>query len=122
MITMNSISALRKKYDVAKIVPCTPEENARYAQYTKEKKPLPTGIYKFQDNPDNPRYGIRQDVRPHERDLVELPDSLIMEYLKYKELDLLTSIKNYLEFFVILTVIGIVLAVFSPCFISLFFK
>lgn len=74
------------------------QKNARrFKKMLKEKKPLPEGVYASQDGDF---YRLRQS---------DLTEEEIKEFLLYKQLDYLSSIKNSVLFFVVVLLIWIVL-------------
>jgi len=86
-----------QKWDVVERVECTDEENKQYS----EMETLPENVKRImEDGKETGRY-IRYDS-------ADLTDQETMEYLAYKQLELLGSIKSYLLFFVVLAVIGLV--------------
>ena len=90
--------------NVLQKIDCSIEENKEFMKLIKSKQPLPDGIfaYKYNNFDNGQPTGF---YRIHKPDLTE---NEIAEYLTYKQLDLLKTIKGYLTFFVGLTVIGII--------------
>lgn len=78
---------------------CTRDENKEYRKLLKQGGTLPAGVHqKWEDE----YYRIsKPDLNQNEID----------EYLRYKEIALLKTIKNCAVFFTVLTVIGIIAAI-----------
>lgn len=93
----------RVEYGLTKAIACPPEENEEYRKLKEEGKSLPEGIEEYTDMPGD-------FYRLHEE---EITDAERKEYLAYKKLDVLRSIKNCFKFFVVLTVVSIVCSLVS---------
>ena len=101
----------RLKYDLYDQRLCTSEENKAYRGLLKQGKELPADIYpldpdwKKVNNSDSTEFCrlVRPDVTQED----------IMEYLMYKKLDMLKTIKNCIVFFTVLMIIGIILFVLA---------
>ena len=78
---------------------CTREENERYKQLLENGETLPDGVY------EPSYYGEVDFYTVSEADLTEAE---IREYLTYKQLDLLKTVRNCAVFFTVLTIIGMV--------------
>ena len=89
------------QFDLLQKIPCSKEENKRYAQL-KEENQLPENVKEYEDLA-NQFYTIYTP---------ELTEQEISEYLTYKKLSLLNTIKNCMVFFTVLTIISLVLALF----------
>ena len=97
-------SDLRKKLDSYKFefglmqkIPCSQEENEEYLKILKSGGTLPEGVYAYYN--DLEFYTVSQP---------DLTEAEVAEYLTYKKLKLLKTIKNGVMFFVVLTIIGLV--------------
>lgn len=94
--------AYKEQFDLIQKIPCTKEENKAYTQLLKNGQPLPQHVYKYE-------YSLSEDWEEfYTLYIPNLTEHEINEYLTYKQLSLLNTIKNYLLFFVILTIIGLV--------------
>ncbi len=78
-------------------IPCTKQENTEYKQILKDGGTLPEGVHASV-------YETDEFYKIHEADLTEAE---ISEYLTYKQLSLIKTIKNCVVFFTVLTVIGL---------------
>ena len=85
------------EFDLLQKIPCTKKENEEYKQMLKSGKTLPEGVHAYTYEPD-------EFYKIHEADLTEAE---INEYLTYKQLSLIRTIKNCVVFFTTLTVIGL---------------
>ena len=83
-------------------IDCSYEENKEFTKLVKTGQPLPEGV--LQHKPDMGG-GFDGFYRLYTSDL---SNDEIAEYLTYKQLDVLKTIKGYLTFFVTLTIIGII--------------
>lgn len=95
------------EFDLLQKVPCTKQENKAYSQILKQGGTLPEGV--FAHIYDNGDISTTEFYTIYEADLSEAE---IREYLTYKQLSLIKSIKNYIRFFGILTIIGMVVYFF----------
>ncbi len=98
---------LRKKlreykfqFDLLQRIPCSREETREYAKILKQGGTLPEGVFvAYADSPEPEFYTV------YEADLTEAE---ISEYLTYKKLSLIKTIKNCMVFFTVLTIIVII--------------
>ena len=90
-------------------IPCSVEENKEYTQLQKEGKPLPEGVSKYEYANDATHDDFYTLAAP------DLTDHELAEYLTYKKLSLLRTIKNCIVFFTILTVIYLVVSFLAAC-------
>lgn len=93
------------EFDLLQKIPCTKEENQKYRKLVREKQSLPEGVYADCD----------YDVSLMEFYTIYEPDlsaAEIQEYLTYKQLSLIRTIKNCVVFFTVLTVIGLIASFF----------
>lgn len=97
---------LAYKYDfhLMQKLPCSKEENKAYTKLLKDGKPLPEGVLKYDYSYNEGTEDFYTIYTP------DLTDEEIAEYLTYKKLALLRTIKNCVVFFTVLTVIGLVSA------------
>ena len=82
---------------------CSPEETRAFNIILKNKGELPDGVYKRYDNEFDPCFYRIQEAK--------LTDSEKNEYIQYKKLSYLQTIKNCSVFFVIITLIGIIASI-----------
>ena len=102
--TMNVRDALREhrfEYELLQKIPCTKQENEQYQKLVEDGGVLPEGVYAFVD--DSGETSKTEFYTILESDLTE---SEIREYLTYKQLRLIRTIKNCVMFFTVLTIIG----------------
>ena len=91
------------EFDLLQKIPCSKQENKKYAQLLKENGVLPEGVYAYIDDNDEPSKTEFYTI--YETDLTK---SEIEEYLTYKKLDLIKTIKNCVMFFTILTIVSMI--------------
>ena len=84
------------------VLPCTEQENSEYTKMRENGDPLPQGVREY-SNPPNEFYKIYDP---------ELSKEELAEFLTYKQLSLLNTIKKCVVFFTILTIISLVATVF----------
>lgn len=88
-------------------IPCSKAENKQYQQILKKGSILPNGVYAYVDEFD---VASTKEFYPvYETDLSQQE---ILEYLTYKKLDFIRTIKNCIVFFTVLTVISLILSFF----------
>ena len=102
------IEEYRLKYDLYEQILCTPEENKLFNELSKQGEKLPDDVYPLDPDWKNVNNSDKTEfcrlVRP------ELTQEEITEYLMYKKLDMLKTIKNCVVFFTVLIIIGIILS------------
>ena len=93
------LQSLRQEYRLSQRVPCSKEDNKKYAQMVKDGQPLPCGVYDYKyENTESEYYTIyTPDISADE----------LAELLAYKKLGYLRTIKNCAVYFVVLSVIAI---------------
>ena len=85
---------------------CTAEETKRYKRIVNEKGILPSNVFPYYD------YEHEGEVTGFYRIVpADLTEEEISEYLKFKKLDMIQTIKNCVLFFTIMTVISIVASI-----------
>ena len=91
------------EFDLLQKIPCSKQENKVYAKLLKDGGVLPEGVfaYVYEDE----AISTTEFYTVYESDLTE---SEVTEYLTYKKLSLIRTIKNCIMFFTVLTVIGMV--------------
>ena len=91
------------EFDLLQKIPCSQEENKAYLDLLKAGQPLPEGVF---------RYEYQSGIESDEFYTVyepELTADEIAEYLTYRKLHMLRTIKNCAVFFVVLTIVSMVL-------------
>lgn len=85
-------------------IPCSKEENKEYQQLLKNGESLPDGVFAYVY--DNGEVSTTDFYTVYEPQLTE---DEIQEYLMYKQLSMIKTIRNCVLFFVILTIISMVI-------------
>ena len=91
------------EFDLLQKIPCTKQENMEYQKLLKDGGTLPEGVYAYVY--DSGATSTTEFYTVYEPDLTE---SETREYLTYKQLSLIRTIKNCVMFFTVLTIIGII--------------
>ena len=99
----DELRAHKFEFDLLQEIPCTKQENKEYQKLLKDGGTLPEGVYAYVY--DNGITSTTEFYTIHETDLTE---SEIREYLTYKQLSLIRTIKNCVMFFTVLTIIGMI--------------
>lgn len=97
----------RLKYDLYEKASCSQKESQEYKDLLKQGKRLPEDVRTNDDWRNVNDSEFYRLVRP------ELTQEEITEYLMYKKLDMLKTIKNCVVFFTVLMIIGIFLFVLA---------
>ena len=100
------LDAYRFEFDVLQKVMCDARESEDYATLLKEGKPLPDGVYSEEGVGGATVFYTVYDP--------ELSDEEKNEYLTYRRLAYLRTIKNCAIFFTVLTIIGLIAALILP--------
>ena len=93
---------LRRELKLEQKIPFTYKENKKYAKMKKNGENLPAGVHEslyVDGGSTNEFYTLYQ---------ADLNDREIAEYLAYKQIEMVRTIKNCVVFFTTLTVIGLV--------------
>ena len=101
------IEEYRLKYDLYDHTLCTKEENKEYNDLLEQGESLPEDVY-----PIDSYWSILKNGKNSEFLKLIRPDVTqadVMEYLMYKKLDMLNTIKNCVVFFTVLAVISLIL-------------
>lgn len=102
MISATDLKNLKESLGLREKVSCTLEENEAYAELLKNGQPLPEGVE--QDDPnDKPEYASF-----HVPQETTLSREELAEYISLKQLKLLTTVKNCVVFFTVLTILSLV--------------
>lgn len=96
----------RFEHDILQKIPCSAKENRMCEELLKSGGTLPKGVYAYEYDSGT---SVNEFYTIYEADLTE---NELKEYLAYKQLALLHTIKNCVVFFTVLTVIGIVAGLF----------
>lgn len=91
-------------FNLLQPISCSTEDNKAYKKLLKDGQPLPDGVYgyKMQNNEESVEF-----YTVYETDLTEQE---ITEYLTYKKLKLLNTIKNCVVFFTVLIITTIIIS------------
>lgn len=93
------LQSLRQEYRITQRVPCSKEDNKKYAQMVKDGQPLPAGVYDYNyENTESEYYTIYTP---------DISNDELLEMLTYKKLGYLRTIKNCAVYFVVLSVIAL---------------
>ena len=91
------------EFDLLQKIPCSKQENKEYQKLLKDGGVLPKGVFAYVY--DSGETSTTEFYTVYETDLTE---SEVIEYLTYKKLSLIKTIKNCIMFFTVLTIIGMV--------------
>ncbi len=100
------LNSYKFAYDVMQKIPCSKAENKQYQQILKEGGILPNGVYAYVDE-----FGMASTTEFYTVYETDLSQQEILEYLTYKKLDFIRTIKNCIVFFTVLTVISLILSI-----------
>ena len=99
----DELRSYKFEFDLLQKIPCSKQENKDYQNLLKNGGVLPEGVYAYVY--DNGETSTTEFYTIYETDLTE---SEISEYLTYKKLSLIKTIKNCIMFFTVLTIIGMI--------------
>ncbi len=99
----DELRAHKFEFDLLQKIPCSKQENKEYEQLLKDGGTLPEGVYAYVYDGDVT--SATEFYTIYETDLTE---SEIREYLTYKQLSLIRTIKKCVMFFTVLTIIGMI--------------
>ena len=99
----DELRAHKFEFDLLQKIPCIKQENEEYQKLLKDGGTLPEGVYAYVYNGGETSTTAFYTI--YETDLTE---SEIREYLTYKQLSLIRTIKNCVVFFTVLTIIGMI--------------
>ena len=97
----DELRAHKFEFNLLQKIPCTKQDNKEYQKLLKAGGTLPKGVYAYVY--DSGETSATEFYTIYETDLTE---SEIREYLTYKQLSLIKTIKNCVLFFTVLTIIG----------------
>ena len=94
----------RQSFGLRQKIFCSIKENKEYLKLVKSGGSLPDGIYRsvWESGMESDEFYMVDEP--------ELTEAQLHEYLTYKQLDMIRTIKNCVVFFTTITVIGMVLA------------
>ena len=95
------LEQLKYELGILQEVDCSYEENVKYRKLLQENEPLPNGILR-RDSDGSVEYASFYKV-----ERTALPKDELAEYLQYKQLKSLITIKNCVVFFTVLTAISL---------------
>ena len=99
----DELRAYKFEFDLLQRIPCSKQENKEYQKNLKGGGVLPEGVFPYvYENGDTSE---AEFYTVYEADLT---NSEIMEYLTYKKLSYIRTIKGCVKFFTVLTIIGMV--------------
>ncbi|MBQ6839736.1 MAG: hypothetical protein IJO45_03480 [Oscillospiraceae bacterium] len=99
----DELRSYKFEFDLLQQIPCTKQENKQYEKILKDGGTLPAGVHGYVYEGGEPSTTDFYTV--YETDLTE---SEIREYLTYKQLSLIKTIKNCVLFFTVLTILGMI--------------
>lgn len=99
----DELRSYKFEFDLLQKIPCSKQENKNYENLLKTGGILPDGVFAYVY--ENGNVSTTEFYTVYETDLTEAE---ITEYLTYKKLSLIKTIKNCILFFTILTVIGLI--------------
>lgn len=98
------LNSYKYEFDLLQKVECSKEECAKYKEMVENNQPLPEGVHRYTYENGEVSHELFYTVyKP------DLSDAEINEYLTYKQLGYIKTIKNCVVFFTVLTVISLVL-------------
>ena len=101
------LEELKCALDIQEQIPCTFKENRAYAAMLTENRPLPEGVYRS-DPAGSPEYATFYTVKETALSKEELD-----EYVRYKQLKAILTIRNCVVFFTVLTAISIACSIIA---------
>ena len=99
----DELRSYKFEFDLLQQIPCSKQENREFQKLLKEGGVLPEGVFAYVY--DSGEISKTEFYTIYETDLTE---SEITEYLTYKKLNLIRTIKNCVMFFTVLTIIAMV--------------
>ncbi|MBP3633934.1 MAG: hypothetical protein J6J43_05130 [Oscillospiraceae bacterium] len=100
----DELNRMRQEFQVQQKLPCTKEENEHFAALLHSGEQLPEGVYPYYpEQAENCSEFCRYHTHCFTREE-------LTEYLTYRNLQLLSTIKNCLVFFTVLTIASLALA------------
>lgn len=99
----NELQSYRFEYDLLQKIPCSKQENKEYEKLLCDGEVLPEGVFAYVY--DNGETSTTEFYTIYETDLNEKE---IKEYLTYKKISLIKTIRNCVMFFTVLTIVAMV--------------
>lgn len=99
----NELLSHKYEFNLLQKIPCSKQENQEYQRLLKENQALPEGVLAYVY--DTGEVSTTEFYTIYKPDLTE---SEIREYLTYKQLSFIKTIKNCVLFFTVSAIIGIV--------------
>lgn len=87
-------------------IDCSNEENKKYSQMKKNNEPLPSGVYEYEMENG---LGTGTFYTEYKQDLTQEEK---LEYIAFKQLKMINTIKNCTVFFTVLTVVSLLITFF----------
>ncbi|MGM9669118.1 MAG: hypothetical protein ACI3VZ_05120 [Faecousia sp.] len=103
----NELRSYKLEYDLLEKIPCSEQENTEYENRIKNGGVLPEGVFAYVYD-----YGETSTTDFYTVKGTDLTESEIAEYLTFKKLSMIRTIKNCVLFFTVLTIIGMVACFF----------
>lgn len=91
----------RMDFGIVKAIPCTPQGNEHFRKMVANGQPLPEDVYQEDGEYDVEEATFYRVPEP------EMSKDELFEMLTYKQLKLLTTIRNCVLFFTILTILSL---------------
>ena len=102
------LNSLKLEIGQLQRIPCSDEDNKVFEKILDEEKPLPDGVYQYMYDD-----GELSTTKFYTVEKADLTDSEIQEYLTYKQLSMVNTIKKCVLFFTVFTVISIIVSAFA---------
>ena len=96
-----TLNEFKENFNLIQKIPCTKDENIRYTQMQKSGQTLPEGVHAYEYSTVD---GYAEFYTVY---IPDLTPAEVQEYLTFKKLAMLNTIKNCVLFFTILTIIGL---------------
>ena len=101
------LEQLKRDLGVMQEVDCTEEENQEYLKLQRENKPLPNGVFTRHRN------GSIDALEFYRFQEISLTKEELFEYIQYKQLHTLMTIKKCVVFFTILIIISLIFGILA---------
>ena len=102
---INELNECRAEFGLTEKVPCSLGDNKKFIDIISNGGQLPQNIYRYKDETTGAFLDEFYYSKP-----IDLTPSEVEEYLTYKKLKLLKTIKNCAVFFTVLTIISLVVS------------
>lgn len=98
------LNSYKYEFDLLQRVECSKEDCQKYKEMVENNQPLPEGVYRYTYESGEVSHDLFYTIyKP------DLTDAEIAEYLTYKQLGYIKTIKNCVVFFTVLTVISLII-------------